>query len=198
MTLPVEVIIDADKSFIGGWILPDTRICDELIDHFERNDRKRPGEILRGHESLILKDVKDSIDLPLSPNDGVSLRYLEIMQTAVEEYKKKYVWSNMTAAWRIEAVNLQKYNPGGAYFEWHFERMSSNYIDGGRHLVFMTYLNDVTDAGETEFFYQNVKVKPQKGLTLIWPVDWTHTHRGCPSLTETKYIVTGWFRFVDE
>jgi len=32
-------------------------------------------------------------------------------------------------------------------------------------------------------------------LTLIWPTDWTFTHRGVPSLTEEKYIVTGWFNF---
>jgi hypothetical protein len=64
-----------------------------------------------------------------------------------------------------------------------------------RHLVFMTYLNDVTDGGETEFFYQKLKVKPEKGLTLIWGADWTFTHRGITSPTQTKYIVTGWFNY---
>jgi len=59
----------------------------------------------------------------------------------------------------------------------------------------MTYLNDISDEGETEFLYQKIKVKPEKGLTLIWPTDWTHTHRGIPSQTETKYIATGWYRF---
>jgi hypothetical protein len=61
----------------------------------------------------------------------------------------------------------------------------------------MTYLNDVDEAGETEFLYQEIKFKPKKGLTLIWPADWTHTHRGIPSLSEEKYIITGWFNFVD-
>jgi hypothetical protein len=59
----------------------------------------------------------------------------------------------------------------------------------------MTYLNDLTDGGETEFHYQQVKVKPEKGLTLIWPADWTHTHRGIPSETQEKYIVTGWLNY---
>ena len=31
----------------------------------------------------------------------------------------------------------------------------------------MTYLNDIKDGGETEFYYQKLKVKPEKGLTLI-------------------------------
>jgi hypothetical protein len=60
----------------------------------------------------------------------------------------------------------------------------------------MTYLNDVHDAGGTEFFHQKLTVLPRKGLTLIWPADWTHTHRGIVSPTEEKYVITGWFDFV--
>ena len=56
----------------------------------------------------------------------------------------------------------------------------------------MTYLNDVEDGG-TEFYYQKLKTKAKKGLTLIWPTDFTHTHRGIVSKTKEKYIVTGWF-----
>ena len=61
----------------------------------------------------------------------------------------------------------------------------------------MTYLNDVNDAGETEFLHQNIKIKPEKGLTIIWGADWTFTHRGIPSPTEEKTIVTGWLSFID-
>ena len=59
----------------------------------------------------------------------------------------------------------------------------------------MTYLNDVTDAGGTEFYHQKVTVTPVKGLTLVWPADWTFTHRGVPSPTQEKRIMTGWFNF---
>jgi hypothetical protein len=41
------------------------------------------------------------------------------------------------------------------------------------------------------FIYQGVITKPRRGLTVIWPADWTHTHRGIPSPTQEKYIVTG-------
>ena len=59
----------------------------------------------------------------------------------------------------------------------------------------MTYLNTVNDGGETEFIYQKLKVKPETGLTLIWGADWTFTHRGITSKTETKYITTGWYSY---
>ena len=62
-------------------------------------------------------------------------------------------------------------------------------------MVFMTYLNDVTDGGETEFYHQQLKIKPKKGLTVIWPAGYTHVHRGITSNTETKYIATGWYGY---
>ena len=46
-----------------------------------------------------------------------------------------------------------------------------------RCFAFMTYLNDVSDGG-TEFMYQKLISPAKKGLTMIWPSDWTHTHRG--------------------
>ena len=59
----------------------------------------------------------------------------------------------------------------------------------------MTYLNDVPNGG-TEFLFQKLKVPAKKGLTLIWPTDFTHAHRGIISKTNEKYIITGWFNYV--
>ena len=56
----------------------------------------------------------------------------------------------------------------------------------------MTYLNDGEDGG-TEFLYQKIASPAKKGLTLIWPANWTHTHRGIISSTNEKIIITGWF-----
>jgi len=63
-------------------------------------------------------------------------------------------------------------------------------------LTFMTYLNTVIDRGGTEFYYQKLVHEAKTGKTLIWPVDWTHTHRGVVSPTQDKYIITGWFNLV--
>jgi hypothetical protein len=88
------------------------------------------------------------------------------------------------------------YPPSGGYKTYHTERTGRGEPEGSRHLVFMTYLNDVDDGGGTEFYHQGpLVVQPKKGLTLIWPADWTFTHRGVPSPTQEKAIVTGWFNF---
>jgi hypothetical protein len=57
----------------------------------------------------------------------------------------------------------------------------------------MLYLNDVDDGG-TEFKYQKLILKAKKGNLVIWPAEFTHTHRGVVSKTKEKYIATGWFR----
>ena len=67
-----------------------------------------------------------------------------------------------------------------------------------RLLVYMTYLNTVKKGGHTEFLYQKLKIKPEKGLTLIWPADFTHTHRGNVVEEGDKYIATGWYCYFDE
>ncbi len=192
-----EYNIIADKSFIGAWFLEDLAVCDRLIDHFENSEDKGPGTAYSQDDGrpLVVKHIKDSTDLRLNPTQDVAQDYAKELHKIVELYKEKFLWSNKTGPWGIEAINLQKYNPDGAYFVWHAERTSGAVPAVYRHLVFMTYLNDVENQGETEFFYQQVKVKPQKGLTLIWPADWTHTHKGLTSPSETKYIATGWFSF---
>ena len=180
-----------NKDFIKGWYLDDTSICDTIIDYFENKENKFQGRSAYGVD----KEIKDSVDCYLE-DVGLSNRYVDQLKTVVDEYIEKYPFANRYGPWGIlDSINIQKYPPGGGFHAWHTERAGADGLQSTRHLVFMTYLNDVTDGGETEFLHQDIKVKPEKGLTLIWPADWTFTHRGIPSPTETKYIITGWFNY---
>ena len=60
----------------------------------------------------------------------------------------------------------------------------------------MTYLNTVSDGG-TDFYYQELTTEAIKGRTVIWPADWTFTHKGQISYKEEKFIITGWYNMVD-
>jgi len=198
MAIPFPLTTNPE-SFIGAWFISDLKLCDDMIEYFKNAPNKQPGYVYTGSEAEVLNDIKESEEIGFSPNctDDVFVRYILNLQDIVDEYKKKYIYCDEQVAWSIlEQTNVQYYKPGGGYKAWHTERNRAQYPGGSRHLVFMTYLNDVTDEGETEFFYQKLKVKPVKGLTLIWPADWTHTHRGIPSPTEEKYIITGWFNFL--
>ena len=91
-------------------------------------------------------------------------------------------------------VKMQKTRPSEGYHNWHCESGSSLY-DRTTILAWMVYLNDVEDGGGTEFKYQGLRHNAKKGKTLIWPSDFTHTHRGVISQTKEKYIVTGWYTY---
>ncbi|OFV92186.1 MAG: hypothetical protein A3G76_09790 [Acidobacteria bacterium RIFCSPLOWO2_12_FULL_65_11] len=185
------------NSFIGAWYLEQIDVCDELIDYFKNSPAKVAGQIGDGQ---VDKDIKDSVDLQISYEhftDPPVFKYLNNLTRVCQEYVEKYQASAALDAWGIaEKVNIQHYAPGGGYKLWHCERWGKRMPSADRHLVFVTYLNNVSDAGGTEFLYQGITVQPKKGLTVIFPADWTHYHRGIVSPTEDKYIVTGWFSFL--
>jgi hypothetical protein len=180
--------------------IDDLTICDDLLDYYKKSDRKRKGTtFIPSGEIIVDTNFKDSVDVPIYPDDHNEAfgRYIVELQKAVDNYIDVYPECNSASPWQItETVAVQYYPPGGGYKTYHCERCVSDYPQATRHLVWMTYLNDVTDAGETEFYFQKIKIQPKKGLTIVWPADWTHTHRGIPSQTEEKYIITGWFNFV--
>jgi hypothetical protein len=93
----------------------------------------------------------------------------------------------------IGAFNIQKYRVGGHFSKLHTERASVFTMH--RALVWMTYLNEVEDGGQTSFAHYRLDVKPERGKTLIWPTDWTHAHTGNLVTTGVKYIVTGWMHY---
>jgi|DEB0MinimDraft_4_1074332.scaffolds.fasta_scaffold00458_4 hypothetical protein len=181
------------ETFIYQYFLEDLSLCDQLIDYHKKHEEyKSVGSSNFGVD----KSIKDSTDVAIfnSSNNSAIQKYFKELSKGTQSYIDKY---NLYGLYHtLDATIIQHYAPGGGYKKWHCERdnaaLSSGSIMYNRALVFMTYLNDVTDKGETEWLYQNIKIQPKKGLTVIWPTDFTHTHRGIVSPTQEKYIITGW------
>ena len=191
-------------KFMGGWVIEDGSICDDLVAEF--NKQKKAGKALKGQVSMkgggapvINKDIKDSVEMSFAPNDPSPAfkRYLASLQKVMAAYIEEYPMAGAYGVFGLTSrVNFQYYPPSGGYKTYHTERTGAGEPEGSRHLVFMTYMNDVTDDGGTEFYHQGATIQPVKGLTLIWPADWTFTHRGVPSPSQEKMIITGWFNYV--
>lgn len=95
-------------------------------------------------------------------------------------------------------INLQWYKSNeGGYPYWHCELFprDASHESLHRHLLWTIYLNDGFDQGETEFLYQDRKVKPATGSLLIAPAAFTHTHRGNRPSNGDKFIATSWILF---
>jgi len=176
--------------------------CNEIIDLFEKSTLKKPGVFRHNEEVVERPNVKKSTDIAFDPSFlkdptwGVYLDYLvKTIEKNVGDYMTKFNESFMHLDdFRLDTTfNIQKYEPGEAFYGWHCERAGLQ--SSPRLLVWMVYLNTLNQGGGTQFYYQNHIEKPEQGKLLIWPVDWMYLHRGIPSSTETKYIITGWYSF---
>ena len=104
----------------------------------------------------------------------------------------------VTQIYRPGRLNLQKYFAGtGGFHHWHSEIYPKEPDCETLHrvLLFMFFLNDVEEGGETEFLYQEKKISPKTGRMVIAPAGFTHTHKGHVPVTQDKYIITSWVLF---
>lgn len=88
-----------------------------------------------------------------------------------------------------EPYSMLKYGIGNEY---------KNHYDGGtssgRCLSCVLYLNDDYDGGEIEFVFFDVKIRPQKGMLLLFPSNFAYTHKAYPVTKGIKYALVTWLR----
>ena len=182
---------------IGAWIMPND-IIDDISEYWNNpeNDKFKIKGLYKINQ--LDSSAKDSIDIGINPNcsDEPWVTYEKYLQDCLEDYFLQYPDADIAELFKpLEAYNIQWYPKGGGYKVWHHENFG-NRRDAHRHLVFMTYCNDLPNAG-THFKYQNITTPSIKGLTLIWPSAFTHTHKGQITEEHEKMIVTGWYNFID-
>ena len=196
VTLPNPVKINSknEPHFIGMWELNNDDLCQNIINLFEkRNDRHGQGEI----GGAIKIDKKDTIDISIDIYElfnesefSIINPYINFISNCYMQYCQDWPFLERFKNVRIGRFNLQKYHVGQHFSQIHSERMRLN--ESLRLFAFMTYLNDVDIGGETTFNHYGIKIKPKKGITLIWPAEWTHAHAGLTVESGEKYIATGW------
>jgi hypothetical protein len=108
-------------------------------------------------------------------------------------YAKHFAALKDSGQHSIYGNKIQKTGVGQGYHVWHYE--AANRASCNRLLTYIVYLNDVEEGGETELLYYPMRIKPKKGTCIIFPAAYTHTHRGNPPISNTKYILTGWVEF---
>ena len=164
------------------------QLCEHLVQSFDtaNNNSQIVKDDIQDYER---KDTSFRLgDLDTGLNSDLNMG----LNMSVEQYREEYpVLKNCS----LKSYNnkMQVTQIGGGYHNWHFE--SSSVDSSNRLLFWLLYLNDVEEGGETEFLYQNTRVKPKTGTLIIAPASYTHTHRGNPPLSNVKYIATGWYHF---
>jgi hypothetical protein len=167
--------------------------CDAVIERFEAQpEYQYAGRV--GQLRTEDPGVKRTTDLVVSNKPDwkdVDRMFFSSLAAAIKEFRETYPY--FKGPFKDEGYQVQRYRPG-EYYHWH--------VDGGSHelsqrqLVVLWYLNDVPGpGGETEFLYQEVAVRPERGKLVLFPPFWTHEHRAAVLQTGLKYIATTWVVF---
>lgn len=168
-------------------------LCEQAVRRFEAcKDEHYQGRIGQVGKTDIA--VKRSTDLFISGKprwkdiDDALFRSLAV---AMEEFREAFPY--FKGRFKDMGYGIQR-TRCGEYYHWHVDGGSHDF--SARQLVAIWYLNNVNgDGGETEFFAQNVRIRPEQGKLLLFPPFWTHEHRGVRLESGVKYIATTWIVF---
>lgn len=188
------------QDFIGVFddVMPG-EYNDFIIQAFE--------EVVKTGMTYSRKEIGDKHQLQISDrqlffsemiysNKFVSINqpFMEMFfQQAYPKYLEKYGILDKLAETSIYASKIQKTEKAEGYHEWHCEQ--GDRLSCQRVLSYIYYINDVPEGGETEFLYLSKRIQAKAGRLVIFPCGFTHTHRGNPPLSNTKYILTGHLEF---
>lgn len=168
-------------------------VCEAMIERFEDNPQDQyQGRI--GQTYSKDTSIKRSTDLVVSGKEhwkDVDSILFHSLGFALREFKQTYHY--FQGPFKDNGYAIQRTEPG-EFYHWHIDGGSHEFAE--RQLVAVWYLNDVPGpGGETEFLYQEVKVRPEQGKLVLFPPFWTHEHRGCELKEGIKYIATTWVVF---
>tara|TARA_B100000902_G_scaffold210881_1_gene200557 strand:+ start:1199 stop:1789 length:591 start_codon:yes stop_codon:yes gene_type:complete len=170
----------------------DKQYIKEIISFFEKSSDlplvQKPKELKHSvDQDAIFFSNPDTIQIV--PNYYTSYFFQVLWDKIIPLYTDQFSILSQTQL-AGEELKMKRIKPGGGFHTWHYEGLGEY---SKRKLVCQLYLNDIPKAGETEFLYQNKRIEPKEGRLLVFPADWTHTHRGNPPIgVINKYIITTW------
>lgn len=175
--------------------------CDQLIEYYEWSN-KTNKTFERNNAETFRSDTSTTLNPPSvheihfnHPNiSGFLQNFNQIFwDECYADYIKNYSSLSDYSTHTIYSYKIQKTLPTQGYHVWHCEDGAIPF--SRRTGVYILYLNDVDEGGETEFLYHSKRFAPKQGRLLIFPPNYPWTHRGNPPLSGVKYIMTGWLEF---
>lgn len=101
----------------------------------------------------------------------------------VNEHARVNVGSGYTAL---------RYREGG-YFKTHVDVTRDHPVLGHRRLSGVYFCNDDFEGGDLVFPRQDLVVKPESGLMVLFPSGFTHPHESTTITKGTKYSIVSWY-----
>jgi hypothetical protein len=168
-------------------------LCAQMIESFEKLARHhtRNG---RG----VMPQLGQSSWTELNVSKVADADTVNFFRAQIVQYLEKYntqlkLTLPVPARERIENLRIKRYfAEDGDQFQPHFDALDYN---SNRYLVFIWYLNDVAQGGETDFPDLKMRIGARAGRLLIFPPYWMFQHAGLPPKSNDKYIISTYLLF---
>ena len=162
--------------------------CAQVVEHFESepDKQKRNGKAFRAGLSESSWLERDFTGLQ-------AFNFSNVITNCLRQYKGIYekdcgIRPALPNPSALAPLIVKRYDAGGEdRFQPHFDSLADV---ADRYMVFLWYLNDVDEGGETSFVDLGIDASPKAGKLLIFPPYWMYRHAGKPPLSGPKYILS--------
>jgi len=167
--------------------------CRQMIESFDTFERFHVANG-RGHRAGLEESAWH--ELNITPISDAAFRgfFIREMDIHLARYNER-LGLTIPVPWRpkIDDLCIKRYRASaGERFQPHFDALDEK---AGRYLVFLWYLNDVEEGGETEFCNLDLRVQARAGRLLMFPPYWMFQHAGLAPRSNDKYIISTYLMF---
>lgn len=201
-----DMAVSITDDFIGRFDRAYTaEFCQQCMDYFDSMEQLGFGRSRQEVEG-VPAHLKDTImynttrsvshgvnDLGITGVPAVQDLFLNVAWSCYRIYQQRYSALHTQAPQGIYEMKIQRTRIGGGFHAWHWEQEGRS--NSSRLMNVQLFLNDVAEGGETEFLYLNKVERAEQGKLLIYPGNYTHTHRGNPPRSNAKYLINAWIEF---
>ncbi len=167
--------------------------CDKMISSFNQMPAHQTPNG-RGQHAALTQSTW--IELNIQPH--IDDAFMGFFYAQVDRYLAQYnaklpMLLPVPARPHLEDLRIKRYRSEALdRFQPHFDAGDAH---ANRYMVFIWYLNDVMQGGETEFPDLGIKVEARAGRLLMFPPYWMFQHMGQPPISSDKYIVSTYMLF---
>jgi prolyl 4-hydroxylase len=172
----------------------DQGVCSKLVTSFDS-----APQLQRQNGASMRAGLADSAWTELNVTRAADAPFLGFFRHRMDQALARY--NQDTGLAPIPVPNspltadliIKRYGAGGnEKFQTHFD--SINHLSN-RYLVFLWYLNDVTEGGATAFPQLGMRVEARAGRLVVFPPYWMFQHEGEAPLSGPKYILSSYLLF---
>lgn len=162
--------------------------CRNVIDLFE-SDKERQER----NGSNVRNGLSESNWREIDLSACAEFNFRNVILNCLRHYKSQYekdcgIRPALPEPRALAPLIVKRYDPGGLdKFQPHFDSIAEV---ANRYMVFLWYLNDVGEGGQTEFVDLHHSVPPREGTLLMFPPYWMYRHAGKPPVSNSKYILS--------